>query len=78
MHTFTLRTKVGGEPISPYTAWIENTTYWKNITDGLTKKYRVHRHGTCGGHGQTVVSGRTIMVSISIRIGDDIVACCDI
>ena len=38
MHTFILRTTVAAN--RAVHGLIENTTYWKNITDDLTKKYR--------------------------------------
>ena len=64
-----------GEPVIAVHGLIENTTYWKNITDDLTKKYRFIAMDM-RGHGQTVVSGAPYGFDVD-TIGDDIVALAD-
>ena len=64
-----------GEPVIAVHGLIENTTYWKNITDDLTKKYRFIAMDM-RGHGQTVISGEPYGFDAD-AIGDDIVALAD-
>jgi 3-oxoadipate enol-lactonase len=64
-----------GEPIFAVHGLIENTTYWKNISEEIIKKYRFIPMDM-RGHGKTVVGGEPYGFDVD-TIGDDIVALAD-
>lgn len=64
-----------GEPIIALHGLIENTTYWKNIAEDITKKYRFIPMDM-RGHGRTVVDGEPYGFDVD-TIGDDVVALAD-
>jgi len=64
-----------GEAIIAVHGLIENTTYWKNIVEDITKKYRFIPLDM-RGHGQTVVDGESFGFDAE-TIGDDIEALAD-
>lgn len=64
-----------GDPIIAVHGLIENTTYWKNITEDICKRCRFIRMDM-RGHGKTVVDGEPYGFDVD-TIGDDIVALAD-
>jgi pimeloyl-ACP methyl ester carboxylesterase len=64
-----------GEPIIAVHGLIENTTYWKDIAEDITKKYRFIPLDM-RGHGRTVVDGEPYGFDVD-TIGDDIVELAD-
>ena len=64
-----------GEAIIAVHGLIENTVYWKNIVEDITKKYRFILMDM-RGHGKTVVDGESFGFDAE-TIGDDIEALAD-
>ena len=64
-----------GEPIIAVHGLIENTTYWKDISEDITKKYRFIPMDM-RGHGRTVVDGEPYGFDVD-TIGDDVEALAD-
>jgi pimeloyl-ACP methyl ester carboxylesterase len=64
-----------GDPIIAVHGLIENTTYWKNITEDICRRYRFIPMDM-RGHGKTVVDGEPYGFDAD-SIGDDIVALAD-
>lgn len=64
-----------GEAIIAVHGLIENTTYWRNIVEDITKKYRFIPLDM-RGHGKTVVDGESFGFDAE-NIGDDIEALAD-
>lgn len=64
-----------GEAIIAVHGLIENTTYWRNIVEDITKKYRFIPLDM-RGHGKTVVDGESFGFDAE-TIGDDIEALAD-